>query len=125
MTAASGVIVWGATVDVQERNEGARRWLVELESEPFGSLAVESALPRFAHDARRLAPEAAPACSLVLGRLRMTLDIHAPGAHEAAESAEHVFTSALETALWPRSHFARGAQLTVTVTAVDKVAAAA
>jgi hypothetical protein len=125
MTAANSDIVWGATIEAHERSQAARHWTVELESEPLGSLIVDSALPRFAHDAKRLAPNAAPACSLALGRLRMRLKVHATGPNEAAESGQHVFTRALEAALWPRSHFARRAQFTVTVTAAEDYAFAA
>jgi hypothetical protein len=126
MTFVSGEIVWGATIDSEPESEpGPSTWTVELESESLGSVVVDSALPRFAHHAQRLAPSENPTCSLALGRFRMTIRIDAADPHEAAETGEHVFLLALESALWPRSDFAGLAQYSVTVTAGEDYATAA
>jgi hypothetical protein len=116
MTAVSGAPGWGATIDsAPGAVAGPQGWIVELESEPYGSLATDSALARFAHDAARLAREAVPSCSLTLGRFRMVLTLDASTAEHAADAAEDVFKRALRTALWPRLDLAKFAEVNVLV----------
>lgn len=100
MTAARGEIAWGATVDDLRRRE-PKEWTVELGSESLGSLAVDTALARFADDASRLG--ATDACSLALGRFGMRLTVRASGPEEAADAATELFARILENAVWPRS----------------------
>ena len=126
MTRAGGQVGWGATIDsAPVAPHGVRTWEVRIESEPLGSLALDSALARFADDAARLAPDAAPRCSLSLGRLALTLAVDAGGPEEAADRGEDVFGRALESALWPRKAFACLVEYSVAVapTGADRRAA--
>jgi hypothetical protein len=125
MTRVSGEIRWGATVDeVTDADERERDWLVEMESEPLGSI-LDTTLSRFATDAERLTPNSAATCSITLGRLRVTLKITASTPHEAANAGENVFHRALETAVWPRSSFAKLIDYSVSVNPMDEHAYAA
>jgi hypothetical protein len=104
MTLVGDPIGWGATIDEPARDQCVPEWTVELHSEPLGSRVVNTALERFAADARRLAPSAH--CSQGLGRFHMRLTVYATTPEEAADTAEEVFRRALETALWPHSALA-------------------
>ena len=115
MTVVSSAPGWGATIDSPGVVAAPHGWTVEMESEPYGSLASDSALARFAHDAARLAREAAPSCSLSLGRFRMVLTLDAATPEHAADTAEDVFKRALRTALWPRLDLVKFAQVDVHV----------
>ena len=126
MTFVSGKIRWGATVDeIADANVAPRHWLVELESDSLGSIVGDTSLSRLATHAEHLTPNAAATCSVTLGRFRVTLKIKACTPNEAADTGEHVFARALETAVWPRSGLARLVEYTVSVKPTDEYAYAA
>lgn len=119
-------LTWGATHEpTLPQAPDVREWTVEVESEPLGALGADSALSRFAHDARRLAQEATPKCSVRQGRFGMVLTVAAVSRHEAALKGEHLFKTALETALWPRSAVAPSARYDVFVMPAPDFASAA
>ena len=119
-------IMWGATIDAPPRpNHDVREWTVEVESAPLDDVAADDVLTRFAYDAARRAPAAAPACSVTSGRLAMVLTIEAPCSGEAARKGSQVFELALGTALWPRSVVEPFGTYDVTVAPVRAIAHAA
>jgi hypothetical protein len=122
MTSGGGAIGWGAKIDEHAKDQRVRQWTVELQSEPLGSLVVDTFLDRFAAEARRLAPNAE--CSLGLGRFRMRVTIDALTPDEAADTAEEFFKRALETALWPHSALATFTHHEVLVEAKQRPSAA-
>lgn len=125
MTLASGEIGWGATIDGASSPRSARDWRVELEHESLGSLVADTGLTRFAAEVNRLAPDAAPAWSLTLGRLTLRLTLRATDPEEAADAATDVFERALEAALWPRPISETLARCDVRVTPVEDAPGAA
>ena len=122
----SGEIRWGTTVDdVANAEVAPSNWLVEMESDSLGPIVADGTLSRFITRAKHIAPNAAARCSTTLGRLRMTLEITARSPHEAANVGEHVFASALETAVWPRLSSAKLVDYTISVKPADEYAYAA
>jgi hypothetical protein len=119
-------LTWGATHEpMSPQAPDVRDWTVEVESEPLGALGADSTLSRFAHDARRLAHDAAPECSVRQGRFGMVLTVAAASRHEAALKGEHLFKTALDAALWPRSAVAPSARCDVFVMPAADFASAA